>query len=116
MSNKKLLHDIEQARVEAAENVVVKGLRAKGLLPADKGGRWRGCPKCGRSHDPTISACVGPSASIFPETRETIPCDLCATPTPMLGTRRCDRCWELERRIEADPELARKILAAQLVK
>jgi hypothetical protein len=28
----------------------------------------------------------------------------------MLGTKRCDRCWELETRIESDPALARKIL------
>lgn len=28
----------------------------------------------------------------------------------MLGTRRCDLCWELERRIKHDPELARRIL------
>jgi hypothetical protein len=29
----------------------------------------------------------------------------------MLGTKRCDRCWELEGRIQGDPELARQILA-----
>ena len=28
----------------------------------------------------------------------------------MTGTKLCDRCWELERRIQADPTLARKIL------
>lgn len=43
---------------------------------------------------------------------ETVPCELCATPTPMIGTRRCDRCWELEHRIRHNLELARKILAA----
>ena len=41
---------------------------------------------------------------------ETVPCGLCGTPTPMTGTRRCDRCWELESRIKGDPELARRIL------
>jgi hypothetical protein len=39
-----------------------------------------------------------------------IPCSLCAQPTAMIGTGLCDRCWELKRRIEADPELAKKIL------
>lgn len=28
----------------------------------------------------------------------------------MTATKRCDRCWELEKRIEADPVLAQKIL------
>jgi hypothetical protein len=41
----------------------------------------------------------------------TTPCELCGAPTPMLSTKRCDRCWELEHRIEQDPELALKILA-----
>ena len=39
-----------------------------------------------------------------------VPCVLCGAPTLMAGTRRCDRCWELERRIERDPHLAQKIL------
>lgn len=41
---------------------------------------------------------------------EEIPCRLCEKPTPMLGTKLCDRCWELETRIRNDPELALKIL------
>lgn len=41
---------------------------------------------------------------------ETVSCTLCGTPTRMLGTKRCDRCWELETRIQRDPALARKIL------
>ena len=41
---------------------------------------------------------------------ETVPCRVCGQLTPTLGTQRCDRCGELERRIEADPELARQIL------
>lgn len=40
-----------------------------------------------------------------------VPCGLCGLPTIMTGTKRCDRCWELERRIESDPDLARWILA-----
>jgi hypothetical protein len=28
----------------------------------------------------------------------------------MLGTKRCDRCYELETRIRRDPELAAKML------
>jgi len=43
------------------------------------------------------------------------PCMICGEPSITLagtnGTQRCDRCWELERRIECDPDLARKIIA-----
>lgn len=45
----------------------------------------------------------------------TIPCELCGRPTLFLGTKRCDRCWELEMRIRNDPLLALKILDAQTV-
>lgn len=44
--------------------------------------------------------------------RPTVDCELCGNKTPMLGTKRCDRCWELETRIKHDPELARKILTS----
>jgi hypothetical protein len=40
----------------------------------------------------------------------TVPCGICGRPTPMRGTKRCDRCWELETRIEAAPEIAKLIL------
>jgi len=43
---------------------------------------------------------------------KTIPCELCGNPTRTLATKRCDRCWELERRIQSDPGLARQILIA----
>lgn len=39
-------------------------------------------------------------------------CEWCGKETPMTGTKRCDRCWELERRIEADPKLARLMVDA----
>lgn len=39
-----------------------------------------------------------------------ISCERCGKQTPMLGTKRCDRCWELESRINSDPELALEIL------
>lgn len=43
---------------------------------------------------------------------EVILCKLCGErETPMLGTKLCDRCWELKRRVEADPHLARRVLA-----
>lgn len=42
---------------------------------------------------------------------ESVSCELCGAATPMTGTKRCHRCWELERRVKADPELAGKILA-----
>lgn len=44
--------------------------------------------------------------------RPLVPCGICGTPTAMSGTRRCDRCWELETRIRGDIDLARKILAS----
>lgn len=40
-----------------------------------------------------------------------VTCKICDSPTANDATRRCDRCWELERRILADPQLARQILA-----
>lgn len=43
-----------------------------------------------------------------------VPCELCGTPTPMTGTRRCNRCWELESRVQADPELTLTILRQTL--
>lgn len=39
-----------------------------------------------------------------------VACGLCGTATLHTGTKRCDRCWELESRIQGDPELAAKIL------
>lgn len=42
--------------------------------------------------------------------RELIPCRLCDELTAMLGTKLCDRCYELKSRISQDPALARKIL------
>lgn len=42
--------------------------------------------------------------------RPTVPCEICGLATTSTGTRRCDRCWELERRIEADPVIAGWIL------
>ena len=42
--------------------------------------------------------------------RPTVECRICGEPTPMLGTKLCDRCWELERRIQVDPLIAKKIL------
>jgi len=44
------------------------------------------------------------------DSRPRVPCGICGTPTPMTGTKRCNRCWELESRIKGDPDLARKIL------
>lgn len=39
-----------------------------------------------------------------------IPCELCGKPTTATGTKRCDRCWELESRIRWDVQLAERIL------
>lgn len=47
---------------------------------------------------------------------ETVNCGICGEPTTMTGTKRCDRCRELERMIQADSHLARKILSTVPVK
>jgi hypothetical protein len=36
----------------------------------------------------------------------TVPCGICGTATFMTGTKRCDSCWELESRIQSNPERA----------
>lgn len=46
-----------------------------------------------------------------PANRPTVPCGLCGTPTAMTGTKRCDPCWELERRVKMDPVIAHKVLS-----
>lgn len=43
---------------------------------------------------------------------EQVKCGLCGTMTSMLGTKRCDSCWELEGRIQRNPQLASKILGS----
>lgn len=40
----------------------------------------------------------------------TVPCRLCRAPTPMLGTKLCDHCWELERRVQQAPKIAARVL------
>lgn len=46
----------------------------------------------------------------------TAPCRYCGVQTPMLGTRLCNWCWELERRILQNTKLASVIFAAVLKK
>lgn len=41
---------------------------------------------------------------------DTCKCKYCGNETKMTGTKLCDRCWELETRIYADLELAKKII------
>lgn len=41
--------------------------------------------------------------------RPTIPCEICKTPTPMLGTKLCDTCWALESQLR-DRSKADKVL------
>lgn len=43
---------------------------------------------------------------------ETTKCKWCSAETRMMGTKECDRCWELHRCIEADIELAKRMIAA----
>jgi hypothetical protein len=30
---------------------------------------------------------------------QTVPCFMCGAPTPMVSVKRCDCCWEVERRL-----------------
>jgi hypothetical protein len=78
-------------------------------------------PACPRDNDgdgncgnPTCVHCrqrqYGLPKAVGPLGMLVCPCELCDTPTQMTGTKRCNRCWELESRIERDPQLAQKIL------
>lgn len=40
----------------------------------------------------------------------TVPCELCGHETTMVYTKRCDWCYELERRIRETPEIAWRVL------
>jgi ribosomal protein L37E len=40
----------------------------------------------------------------------TVPCSECGERTTSIGTKLCDRCWELNKRIVADPKLAQQLL------
>ena len=42
-------------------------------------------------------------------TVESIPCRICGDKTYMLGTKLCDRCWELDTRIRTNLVIAEKI-------
>lgn len=42
---------------------------------------------------------------------KTVACKWCEEETFSIGTRECDRCWELRHRIERDPTLAKRILS-----
>lgn len=37
-------------------------------------------------------------------------CHICQSPTEMTGTKLCDECWEMERRIHQNPSKAQKII------
>lgn len=45
---------------------------------------------------------------------ETVKCKWCGKETFNLGTKECNGCWELRSRIEADMELASRILETLL--
>lgn len=48
-----------------------------------------------------------------PQPPNTVLCGICGTPTRMTGTKRCNRCWELEKRVLNDPTLTLAILARE---
>lgn len=41
---------------------------------------------------------------------KTVDCLLCGGETTKIGTKLCDRCWELKTRIEANPTVARLVM------
>jgi len=41
---------------------------------------------------------------------KTVECKYCKTQTTYTGTKLCDRCYELEKRISKDVDLAEKIM------
>lgn len=49
--------------------------------------------------------------------RPTVPCMFCGEPTAMTGTKKCDGCWEVARRLdefvrtEAGRKFVRQVLA-----
>lgn len=43
-----------------------------------------------------------------------VACRLCGNETSYEGTQLCQRCWELEHRIQSDPELAIRIISETL--
>lgn len=53
---------------------------------------------------------------------DTIPCEICKAPTQMKGTKRCNNCWEVERRLDeylrhpAGRANALRILAGEALK
>ncbi len=63
----------------------------------------------------TLPASTGKNGALFNcYGQELVPCELCQALTTSTGTKRCDPCWELEKRIQRDPELARKIINSLL--
>lgn len=73
------------------------------------------------SHPPVLSnpkypmpqqikpTCAG-GTCFFGSNQPVVVCEICGQVTQMDATKRCDRCWELERRINADPRLAVQII------
>lgn len=75
-------------------------------------GVWRPnitCPRC-RFRHPAELHCAEAERIAQEGKPEVVECELCGGPTAMTATKRCDGCWELERRIRMQPELARRIL------
>lgn len=61
----------------------------------------------------TLKGSINMQLSSDPDITTSVPCKYCRQPAPMFGfgTTACDRCYELERRIKADPEFAVVIMA-----
>lgn len=40
----------------------------------------------------------------------TVPCKWCGTETPMLGTKMCNNCWELDGRVTRNPDTTLRMM------
>jgi hypothetical protein len=75
--------------------------------------------RCGASHHTLPASTTLGAAKAFVDalpipalarTPATTPCRWCGVPTRSLGTQMCDAHWELQRRIEGEPDMARRML------
>lgn len=90
----------ERGKMDKGQGTVGRAYRFGRDNPGEPRPKWTGPPSSFASQ----AWKAGRDAAL------TTKCESCGAPTKMLATKRCDKCWELERRITADPELAQKIL------
>jgi len=67
--------------------------------------------KCHDCHMEEVHGTRPPASSQSGLVDGYVDCRICGDKTDFLGTKLCNRCWELERRIGMDLEIAKKIIA-----